>query len=92
MEPKLDPLMKSLGGKASFVVNPPNSWMRQTENQKSKKRKKAEATEDFFETVVDEELQSIDSRLATLKKIYMSGARMLRPPTAETLKYFSNNM
>jgi len=71
--------------------NMPNSWMRQTQGQSTKKRKKVEKTENFFETIIDQQLNTIDSRLAELKKIYVSGHS--RPTTADALiKYLFKNI
>ncbi len=58
-------------------THPPNSWLRPTVGQAFKKRKKVETTAAFFETVVDDELRSIDEKLSSLKKIYMTGMKTM---------------
>ena len=58
-----------------MISKAPNTWMRPTMGQSSKRRKKAEKTENFFEHIVDEELRTIDEKLGSLKKIYMSTSK-----------------
>jgi hypothetical protein len=54
--------------------------MRSTLVQISKRRQKAGATANYFETVVDEELKSIDEKLSDLRKIYMTNSGSISPP------------